>query len=95
MMSLPRNVRVDYSIAKIAISLRNPGKKNRQNFAIVLRKFCNIIVDAIFAIILRNIGKIWRFSSDIFYGCTSHHWHFQKLLENLIYTNMKTDLANN
>ncbi len=28
-----------------------------------------MIVDAIFAIILRNLGKILRFSSDIFYGC--------------------------
>ncbi len=27
------------NIAKIAISLRNPGLKNRQNFAIILRKF--------------------------------------------------------
>jgi hypothetical protein len=33
-----------------------------------LRKFRNIIVDAIFAIILRNFDQIWRFSSDIFYG---------------------------
>ncbi len=38
-------------------------------FSIPLKnlKFRNIIVDAIFAIILRNLGKSWRFSSDIFW----------------------------